>query len=327
MDRVVTPMTKQFPFGERPLKLAMLGMVEGNGHPYSWSIIINGRYNAKALAQCPYPGITDYITKQPASTLGIAGVEVTHVWTDDPADAVDVAAVAEIANVADRAEDVIGHVDAVLVATDKGHEHVARCRPFVEAGIPVFVDKPLCTSSEDLAVFEDWIAEGKPIISSSAMRYAKEYTPYHRSTHEFGELRHISMTMAKSWEAYGIHALEAVYPIVGPGFVSVQNIGEGRSNIVHLRHRDGVDITLAVIADLYGGFGLMTLAGTKGSTQLRTLDTYHSFSTQLVSFTNWLRTGQPPVPWSETRELMQLVIAGIESRKQGGARILLSEMN
>ena len=135
----------------------MLGMTTGNGHPYSWSIVINGRYDADALAQCPYPAIRDYIDKQPQDTLGIDGAEVTHVWTDNPADAELVAKVAALPNVVKNAEDVIGHVDAVLIATDKGEEHVARCRPFVEAGIPVFVDKPLCNNRLDLAVFSDWI--------------------------------------------------------------------------------------------------------------------------------------------------------------------------
>ena len=41
----------------------MLGMTEGNGHPYSWSIIINGKYNAQALAKCPYAAIIDYLTE------------------------------------------------------------------------------------------------------------------------------------------------------------------------------------------------------------------------------------------------------------------------
>ncbi len=317
----------RFPLGDKDLKLAMLGMVEGNGHPFSWSIIFNGSYDPDALAQCPYPAIKDYIGKQPPSTLGIPGAKVTHVWTDNPADAESVADVANIPNVVARAEDVIGHVDAVLVATDKGHEHVERCRPFVEAGIPIFVDKPLCTSTEDLATFSRWVAEDKAIISSSAMRYCKEFEPYHNgATHEFGQLRHISMTMAKSWEAYGIHALEAVYPIVGPGFASVQNIGDDKTNIVHLRHRSGVEITLSVISDLYGGFGLMTLAGTRASAQLKFFDNYYSFKKQLESYVGYLRTGLPPVPWAETQELMQLVIAGLESRAQGGAKIFLNEI-
>ena len=98
----------KFPIVRAPIKLAMLGMTEGNGHPYSWSIILNGRYDAVALAQCPYPAIRDYISKQPSHTLGIAGAEVTHVWTDDPADAEVVAKVAKIDTVVSDATDVIG---------------------------------------------------------------------------------------------------------------------------------------------------------------------------------------------------------------------------
>lgn len=315
------------PITRDEIRLAMLGMVEGNGHPYSWSIIINGSYDAKALAACPYPVIKDYIGKQPPGSLGIPGAKVTHVWTDDPADAVQVAAVAHVPNIVERAEDVIGEVDAVLVATDKGFEHVERARPFIEAGIPVFIDKPLCDNRLDLATFSKWVAEGRPLISSSAMRFAKEYVPYHRATHALGQLRHVSATMAKSWEAYGIHALETVYPITGPGYVSVQNIGDANSNIVHLRHRDGIDVTLQVTKDMGGGFGMVTLAGTAAGLQLKFSDTYHAFRTQLVGFVDYLRTGKPPVPWEETRELMQLVIAGIESREQGGRRVFLSEMD
>jgi predicted dehydrogenase len=315
-----------FPITKPEIRLAMLGMVEGNGHPYSWSIIFNGGYDRAALDKCPYPGIRDYIVKQPPETLGIAGARVTHVWTDDPADAADVSRVSLVPNVVARAEDVIGHVDAVLVATDKGFEHVERARPFIEAGLPVFIDKPLCDNLDDLRVFDRWVAEGRPLISSSAMRYAKEYVPYHRATHALGSLRHIGVTMAKSWEAYGIHALESVYPIVGPGFVSVQNLGSDTNNIVHLVHRDGVDVLIQTTRDMYGGFGMVTLAGTAGGLQLRFSDTYHAFRTQLVGFVDYLRTGTPPVPWAETRELMLLVIAGIRSREAGGRKIFLSEL-
>jgi hypothetical protein len=316
----------EFPITKPNIRLAMLGMTEGNGHPYSWSIILNGRYDPNALAGCPYPAIRDYIAKQPHETLGIEGAEVTHVWTDKPGDAEMVSKVAMIDNVVDRAEDVLGHVDAVLIATDKGEEHVERCRPFVEAGIPIFVDKPLCNDRADLAVFSEWIDAGHPLISSSAMRFAKEYEPYHRSTHELGKLEYISFTMAKSWETYGIHSLEAVYPIVGPGFISVQNTGDVNRNILHLRHRDNIDINLVNIYDLAGGAGMMTLAGQQGGVQLKMSDSYHAFKAQLTSFVEYLRTGSPPVPWAETKELMQLVIAGILSREAGGKTIYLKDL-
>ena len=305
----------------------MLGMTDGNGHPYSWSIIINGRYNAEALAKCPYAAIIDYISKQPKKTLGIEDVEVSHVWTDNPEDAKLVAKVAEIENIVEDPKDVIGEVDAVLVATDIGSEHVERCRPFVEANVPIFVDKPLCDNFSDLKIFQQWIDEGKPIISSSAMRYCKEYEPYHQSTYELGDLRYINVTMAKSWEKYGIHALETLYPIVGPGFTSIQNLGDKNRNIVHLHHSKGIDINIANVFDMIGGFGLVSLVGTKSGIQIKSNDTFYAFKKQLESYVHYLRTGAKPVPWEETKELMKLVAAGIKSRQEGGIKINLSEVS
>jgi hypothetical protein len=317
----------QFPIQNKKIKLAMLGMTDGNGHPYSWSIIINGRYNAEALAKCPYAAIIDYISKQPKKTLGIEDVEVSHVWTDNPEDAKLVAKVAEIENIVEDPKDVIGEVDAVLVATDIGSEHVERCRPFVEANVPIFVDKPLCDNFSDLKIFQQWIDEGKPIISSSAMRYCKEYEPYHQSTYELGDLRYINVTMAKSWEKYGIHALETLYPIVGPGFTSIQNLGDKNRNIVHLHHSKGIDINIANVFDMIGGFGLVSLVGTKSGIQIKSNDTFYAFKKQLESYVHYLRTGVKPVPWEETKELMQLVAAGIKSREEGGIKINLSEVS
>ena len=206
--------------GSKELRLAMLGMVDGNGHPYSWSAIFNG-FEAEEMAKCPFPTIPDYLSKEPEENLSIPGAKVTHVWTDDPADAPKVAAASRVPNVVKRAEDVIGEVDAVIVATDKGHEHVDRCRPFVEAGLPVFVDKPLVDNEPDLQQFRRWVInENRPILSSSSMRYCKEYMPYRVSTHNLGALRYVTITTPKTWERYGIHALEGMYPIVGPGFAS-----------------------------------------------------------------------------------------------------------
>ena len=56
-------------------------------------------------------------------------------------------------HVVDAPEDVIGKVDAVIIATDRGDEHVWRAKPFVEAGLPVFVDKPLADNQDDLQQF------------------------------------------------------------------------------------------------------------------------------------------------------------------------------
>ena len=310
------------------IRIAMLGLSPGNGHPYSWSAMFNG-YNEKLMTEeCPYKGIPDYLNKQPKSTLSIPGAKVTHICCTGTGEfeAEHVARCSLIPHVVKKPEDVIGEVDAVIIATDIGSEHVERARPFVEAGIPIFVDKPLVDNAEDLKIFNRWVAEGKPIMSGSSMRYVKEFIPYHESTYNLGELRYITTTSAKKWETYGIHALEGVFPIVGPGFISCRNTGTEERNIVHFKHKKGIDVVFSVIADMYGGSGNLLLCGTRGSDSLTSMDSFYSFRKQLVKFVEYLRTGIRPFPYAETEELMRMVIAGIESRKQGGKEIFLKDV-
>ena len=100
------------------IRLAMLGMIEGNGHPYSWSGIING-YNPTEMAKCPYAGIPVYMGRQPLESVRIPGARVTHIWCDDPADAPKVAAASLIEHVVANPEDVIGHVDAAVMRVER----------------------------------------------------------------------------------------------------------------------------------------------------------------------------------------------------------------
>lgn len=309
------------------IRLAMLGMVDGNGHPYSWSAIVNGAFEEKLIRQTPYPGIADYLSAAPKDQLGIPGVKVTHVWCDDPNDAEQVSRASHVPNVAKRAEDVIGQVDAVVIATDKGHEHVDRCRPFIEARLPMFVDKPLVDREDHLRQFVRWHREGHAILSTSGLRYAREYAALRGRLAEVGELRLIFMTMIKSWERYGIHAMESVYPFLEPGqWLSVSNTGTPEHNIVHVRHASGVEVVLAVIKDMIGGYAQLSCHGTKGMIADKCADTFHAFRAQLVAFVEYLRTGKPPLPFEQTVELMKIIIAGIRSREENGRRVDLWEI-
>lgn len=313
------------PILKKEIRLAMLGMVDGNGHPYSWSAIFNG-YDPGEMTKCPFPVIPVYLGKEPAETLRIPGASVTHIWTDDPSDAERVARASLIPEILGKPEDAIGRVDAVVIPTDIGREHVGRVRPFVEAGIPVFVDKPLVDNEEDLKTFIGWEKEGKAILSSSCMRYAKEFLPFRESTHDLGALRLATITVPKSWERYGIHALEGLYPVLGPGFISARNTGRDGRNIVHLRHESGADAVVAAVNDLYGAFGVLGLYGTAGHAEVAFSDTFYAFKRQLESFVHYLRTGVPPFHFSETVELMKIVIAGTRSRNEGAREVFLDEI-
>lgn len=309
------------------IRLAMLGMVDGNGHPYSWSAIVNGAFEEDLIRQTPYPGIADYLSKAPRDQLGIAGVKVTHVWCDDPKDAEHVSRASHVPNVVKRAEDVIGQVDAVVIATDKGFEHVDRCRAFIDAKLPMFVDKPMVDREDHLRQFVRWHRAGHAILSTSGLRYSREFADVRSRLSEVGELRLIVMTMFKTWERYGIHALESVYPFLEPGqWLSVANSGTIEHNVVHIRHASGVEVVLPVIKDMTGAFAHLACYGTKSMLSTKFADTFYAFRAQLVAFVDYLRTGKPPLPFEQTVELMKIIIAGIRSREENGRRVELSEI-
>lgn len=307
------------------LRLGILGMIEGNGHPYSWSAIFNG-YDEAAMADCPFPGIPRYLAAS-QSEIGIPGAKVTHIWTDQPDQAVVVAKASKIEHILAQPEDAIGHVDAVLIATDDGTDHTRRARPFIEAGIPVFIDKPLATTLGELQTFIDWHRQEAPLLSTSAARYdpglelAKETLP------RLGELRWMSAVTIKSWERYGIHRLEPFYSLLGPGFESI-TLGPrtGRTEVAHLVHQSGVQATIVVAEDAASSFRHVRMVGSQAFHDAQLGNTFTAFKRQLEAFVAFVRTGRPPVDFNDTVEMMAVVIAGLESRSQGGRRVSISRI-
>ena len=69
------------------IRLGVIGMTEGNGHPYSWSAMFN-RYNVEAMTkECPFPAIPGYLNKENWETMGIPGAKMEMVYCDNRADA------------------------------------------------------------------------------------------------------------------------------------------------------------------------------------------------------------------------------------------------
>ena len=315
-----------FPLGNQEIRIGILGMTEGNGHPYSWSAMVNG-YNKEEMETCGFPVIPRYLEKQPPETFGIPGAKITCICCTGYAareEAEHMARAALIPTVYDRPEEMIGNVDAVIVATDIGDEHVERCRPFIEAGIPMFIDKPLVNKEEDLRTFVQWRKEGAHFITSSCMRYCKEFEPFYAQHYELGKLFYICSPMAKKYETYGIHALEAMYPLLGQGFVSVRNTGTFERTVVHIKHSSGCNVNVIQGIGM-GGAGMLVI-GEHGSRYLDCGDSYYAFKKQLDLFVHYLRTGEEPFPFAESVELMKLVIGGLRSREEGGREVFLDEI-
>jgi hypothetical protein len=187
--------------------LGVIGLSDGNGHPYSWSAIFNG-YDPVSMEECGFPAIPRYLGKQRFPEDAIPGASVTHVWAQDRLIARHIAKATHIATVVERHGEMIGKVDAVLLARDDAESHLEFAAPFLEAGIPVYIDKPLAVSvaaAKRLLSLQRYPGQ---VFSCSALRYARELqlTPAQRA--QVGRLRHIHAVVPKDWDRYAVHAIE-----------------------------------------------------------------------------------------------------------------------
>ncbi|MCL4415983.1 MAG: Gfo/Idh/MocA family oxidoreductase [Actinobacteria bacterium] len=301
------------------IKIAMLGRSEGNGHPYSWSAIINGRYDKERMRRQPFPVIYDYLSKEPEKNLGIENAKVTHIWTEDKKDAKDIAATCMIDNVVDNMEDVIGKVDAVIIAEDIGKVHLKMARPFIEKDIPVFIDKPLTDNKVDLENFIKYFKDRKKILSSSGFSYAKEFENI--ATYDLGSVMYVNCLMNKAWGTYGVHSIAGVCNILGGGVESVVNLGREEFESVHLQYSDGKQ---AIISQIYtAGMARFDIIGSKGTKVIMKFDSFYMFKKQLEDFINFIKSGKYPYSYEITVEQIKILIAGRKSRDNGGERIFI----
>jgi len=301
------------------IKIAMLGRSEGNGHPYSWSAIINGGYNEERMKRQPFPVIYDYLSKEPKKNLGIKGAKVTHVWAEDKKDAEDIAAACMIDNIVGSMEDVIGKVDAAVIGEDVGALHLKMARPFIEKDIPIFIDKPLTDNEADLNQFIKYFKAGKKILSSSGFSCAKEFEDI--GAYNLGDVRYVDCLMNKSWETYGIHAIAGIYSVLGDGIESVVNLGRKGFDSVHLQYKDDRQ---AVISQVYtAGMARFDIIGNKGTKVITEFDAFYMFKKHLTEFIDLVKTGKYPHPYEETVEKIKVVIAALKSRENEGERIFI----
>ncbi|WP_417859721.1 Gfo/Idh/MocA family oxidoreductase [Winogradskyella sediminis] len=192
------------------IRFGVIGMSEGNGHPYSWSAIFNG-YNKEAMANCPFPGIPEYLNERnfPKDFLTEQG-SVTHIYTQNYELSQDIALASNIGQIVTSPEDMIGEVDAILLATDDGENHYKMAKPFIEAGLPIYIDKPLAISTVDALRIYEIEKYSKQIFTCSALRFANELRLTDEERVTLGDILHVEASVPKKWDTYAIHLIEPI---------------------------------------------------------------------------------------------------------------------
>lgn len=224
----------------------------------------------------------------------------------------------------DKPAEMIGKVDAMLIEAVDGSVHYERARPFLEAGIPCFVDKPFACSTADARKMIE-LAEKKklPIFSSSSLRFVPELVEYLGSSAHGGIMGCLTYGPASVSEQnpglfnYGIHSVEVLYTIMGPGCVRVTCSHDQGTDVATGHWKDGRMATIRGIRSGKAGFGAVVF-GTKEIKPLPLPATY-IYRELLKRIVTMFETGKPPIDPAVSLEIVAFIEAANKSGSNHGA--------
>lgn len=289
------------------IKLGLIGISPGNGHPYSWSAIING-YDPEYMADCPFPVIPQYLSAQKYPDAFIKDARVTHVWAQDQEVRDHIAKAGRIEHTVNDYTDMIGKVDAVLLARDDYLNHSHFALPFIQAGIPIYIDKPLANSLSGAQKILGTAQYPHQIYTCSAFRFAPELESLRSRT---SAIRAITAETIKSWSLYSIHIIEPVVSLLGirPFTIQQKHI-DGETVDIEGRYGD-LDICFRSSGTKEGRLALSVKYDNGTEQTIRFDSPFESFRSALEGFLDIVRNKRNvAIPVAETLHCMSIIEHG-----------------
>jgi predicted dehydrogenase len=224
-------------------------------------------------------------------------------------------------------EELCRKVDGVLLESVDGRPHLAQVRPVLAAKKPVFIDKPMAGSLADgLEIFRLAKETGVPCWSSSSLRFGPG-TLALRNSKEVGKIMGVDAFSPCHLEEhhidlywYGIHGVEMLFTLMGPGCQTVQRAQTKDYDLVVGVWNDGRIGTFRGLRAQKEDYGTLVF-GSKGIVKGPGYEGYGPLVEELVKF---FKTGKVPVPEQETIEILAFMTAADESKAKNGAKVELA---
>lgn len=203
-----------------------------------------------------------------------SGAQVVAIWGQEAERTQQVAENGRIPTIATDPGDMLGQVDAVFCVTRHGGLHRELVTPYLEAGIPAFIDKPLAVDPADArAIVEVAQAKNVPFTSFSTVRFSQDTQALAAEAEQLGGVRvgaYVGPATRRNPYGgiifYAVHSIEMMLMFQGTG---VQWVHAQEGPALDEQGNGAITVTCA-----YGDGALGTLT--------LTVDAKYAFTAQLL---------------------------------------------
>lgn len=327
-----------------------LGIVSVKPHGEPWAEVLRSKFPEVELA-----AVWDYereVAETFAKAYGIKKVVNHH---EDMVDDVDAALIPGGRRPPEEVRDAAESY--VMEWTKVGRsDHLRLSAPFLSAGKPVNVDKPFADSVEEAEEMISLARKNKaPLMSTSALRYSPQVMGLREVVEAgaggIGDPRTLLVIMGGAplvW--YGVHGVEAMYAVFGPGvecvscdaayryhgvkepdaWLGIMKWKDQKLAMLHLLREAPSDAqrplwpTTYALPKFLGVYYQMRLFGTTGVTDVDVKGKTY-YTRMLANFMEMIQTREEPIPLEETLEVTKVLLA-LQRSVDSGERVYLKDL-
>ena len=222
-------------------------------------------------------------------------------------------------------EEMVDLVDCAMITARHGKYHKPFAMPFIKAGKPVFVDKPMTiTEADAVELLDAAAANNVPVTGGSGCKYSTELLDFKKEIESgsIGTVKNAVMTFACDVHSeygglfcYGAHLAEMVEAVFGynPNSVTAYLKNDYLSAVVRYDE-----------LDVYMSFAKSYTAVAYGdkSYVFKTISTNNIYAYEMDHFTEMVRTGKSPMTREQLLNPIRL-LNGIKKSLETGAAVAL----
>jgi len=231
--------------------------------------------------------------------------------------------------IVDTIPKLLEKVDVVLIESVDGRIHLQEAIPAIQAGKPLWIDKPVAGSLSDAIVIYELAKKHRvPVFSSSSLRFGPGIQAVLKDE-SIGPVLGAATWGSCSYSPgtpdlffYGIHGVEPLFTIMGTGCETVSRVQTDGTDFVTGVWKGGRVGTYRGVRRGAATAGA-TVFGTKKIAPADKLGGYEDLCREIGKF---FKTGQPPVAAEETIEIFAFMEAADESKRRGGAAVSLADV-
>lgn len=236
-------------------------------------------------------------------------------------------------DIVETSEQLMEQIDGVLVLSLCGDCHLERARPFLEAGIPTFVDKPFACSVNDAEEIVKLAQENQTtLLNSSALRFSQEVQQAATQNQQLGRTNGaITYGPAKRADGnpglfhYGIHSVELLFELLGSGCETVSTTWSEEAEVVTGVWGDGRIGTVRGNRTGVTSYGFVAYC--EDGVISETVSTRFAYRNLCREIVRTFESGQPSVSHESNLDVVRFVLSSLQSERSGGQPVSLRDIN